>query len=122
MERFYGTLLGVLRAPVFRDGKWQLLDCVPAWDGNWTCDCFLAFAWHGPDGERMLVAVNYAANWSQCHVRLPFADLGGRTWRLRDRLSQASYDRDGDGLKTQGLFLDVEPWKYHVFEIRPIQQ
>ena len=22
--------------------------CVPAWDGNWTWDCFLAFAWQGP--------------------------------------------------------------------------
>ena len=113
--------LGVLRAACFRDGRWQLLDCVPAWDGNWTCDCFLAFAWQGPDGERMLVAVNYAGNQSQCYVRLPFAELSGRTWRLRDRLSQATYDRDGDGLKSQGLFLDMEPWKYHVFEIRPIQ-
>ena len=121
LERFYSTLLGVLRAPVFRDGRWQMLDCVPAWDGNWTCDCFLAFAWQGPDGERMLVAVNYAGNRSQCHVRLPFAELSGSTWRLQDRLSQATYDRDGDGLKSQGLFLDVEPWTYHVFEIRPIR-
>ena len=27
--------------------------------------------------ERLLVAVNYAPNQSQCYVRLPFADLGG---------------------------------------------
>ena len=42
-------------------------------------DCFIAFAWQGPGGERLLVAVNYAANQSQCYVRLPFADLGGKT-------------------------------------------
>ena len=30
----------------------------------------------------LLLAVNYAANQSQCYVRLPFADLGGRQWRL----------------------------------------
>ena len=71
--------------PVVRDGRWQLLECAAAWDGNWTCDCFIAFAWQGPGGERMLVAVNYADNQSQCYVRLPFADLGGKTWRLRDR-------------------------------------
>ena len=59
-----------------RDGQWQLLDCAPAWEGNWTWDCFLAFAWQGPGDERLLVTVNYAPNQSQCYVRLPFADLG----------------------------------------------
>jgi hypothetical protein len=117
LEQFYGRLLAVLHAPAFRDGRWQLLECAAAWDGNWTSDCFLAFAWQGPRGERMLVVVNYAGNQSQCYVRLPFADLGGRRWRLRDLLGQATYDRDGDGLATQGLFLDMKQWNYHLFEI-----
>jgi glycosidase len=117
LNRFYDRLLAVLHASVFRDGQWQLLDCVAAWDGNWTCDCFIAFAWQGPNGERMLVVANYADNQSQCYVRLPFADLGGRTWRLQDRLGKASYDRDGEGLQTGGLFLDLGKWQYHVFEM-----
>ena len=45
LGKFYDRLLAVLRQPVVRDGQWQLLECVPAWDGNWTWDCFLAFAW-----------------------------------------------------------------------------
>ena len=65
----------------------------------------------------MMVAVNYAENQGQCYVPLPFADLGGKTWRLRDLLGPATYDRDGDGLKTRGLFLDMKPMSYHVFEI-----
>ena len=64
--------------------------------------------------------MNYAANQSQCYVRLPFADLGGRRWRLQDRLGGATYDRDGDDLETPGLFLDMEPTSYHVFEISRI--
>src|SRR5215510_1644041 len=60
LERFYERLLAVVRQPVVRGGQWQLLECVPAWQGNWTLDCFLAFAWHSPGGERLLVAVNYA--------------------------------------------------------------
>ena len=99
LERFYERLLAVIKSPVVRDGRWQLLDCAAAWDGNWTSDCFIVFAWQGPGGERMLIAVNYADNQSQCHVPLPFADLGGKTWRLRDLLGPATYDRDGDGLK-----------------------
>jgi glycosidase len=41
LAKFYDRLLAVLRQRVVRDGRWQLLECVPAWDGNWTWDCFL---------------------------------------------------------------------------------
>ena len=96
-----------------------MLVCAPAWDGNWTCEGLIAFAWQGPGGERMVIAVNYAENQSQCYIPLPFKDLGGKTWRLRDLLGPATYDRDGDGLETRGLFLDMEPMSYHAFEISP---
>ena len=76
LERFYDRLLAVLRRPELRDGEWQLLECAAAWADNWTCDCFVAYAWHGAGGERLLVAVNFAPNQSQCYLRLPFADLG----------------------------------------------
>ncbi|WP_210405603.1 hypothetical protein [Paludisphaera borealis] len=117
LKRFYDQLLTVLRVPVVRNGQWRLLECAAAWEGNWTNDCFIAFAWQGPDGERRLVVVNYADNQSQCYVRHPFADLGGRTWRLQDRLGEAVFDRNGDGLQAQGLFLDLDRWGYHVFDI-----
>ena len=48
----------------------------------------------------------------------PSTDLGGRTWRLEDRIGRAAYDRDGDGLRTQGLFLDLVAWNYHIFEVK----
>src|SRR5262249_34819688 len=33
-RQFYYRLLAVLAQPVVRDGEWQLLECVPAWEGN----------------------------------------------------------------------------------------
>jgi Alpha amylase, catalytic domain len=116
-EGFYDRLLAVLRNPVVRQGEWRLLECLPAWQGNWTSDCFLAFAWQGPAGERLLVAVNYAPNQSQCYVRLPFTSLGRAHWRLEDVIGTASYDRDGDDLVMRGLFLDVPAWNTSVFRL-----
>jgi hypothetical protein len=63
--------------------------------------------------------VNYAPNRSQCRLRMPFPGLAGRRWRLRDLLSDAIYERDGDELSGGGLYLDVGPWQYHVFELAP---
>jgi hypothetical protein len=115
--QFYHRLLAVLRQPTVREGGWQLLECVPAWDGNWTWECFLAFAWQGPGGECLLAAVNFAPNQSQCYIRLPFADLAGRAWRLQDLLGDAVYERDGNDLHGRGLYLDVSPWKASVFSL-----
>jgi glycosidase len=117
---FYDWLLAVLRQPAVRDGQWQLLECAPAWQGNWTCDCFLAFAWQGHAGERLLVAVNYAPNQSQCYVRLPFAELGGGKWQLQDQLSKACFDREGNDLQGRGLFLDVPGWQTHLFSLKKL--
>jgi glycosidase len=117
LEQFYDRLRAVLRQPVVRDGQWQLLECIPAWEGNWTWDCFLAFAWHAPRGARLLVTVNYAPNQSQCYVRLPFTDLDAGQWRLQDQMGSAIYDRDGSDLQSRGLYLDVPPWQTSVFAL-----
>ena len=60
LRAFYVRLLSVLRRDIPREGSWQLLECTEAWKGNWTSDGFLAFAWQGRQGDRLLVTVNYA--------------------------------------------------------------
>ena len=122
LSQFYDRLLAVLREPSVRDGEWQLLECIPGWEGNWTNDCFVVFAWRGPQGESLLVAVNYAPNQSQCHVRLPFADLAGCRWQLQDQLSPACYEWSGDDLQGRGVFLDLAPWQACVFLLRRITE
>jgi hypothetical protein len=117
LEQFYDRLLAALRRPVVRQGNWQLLECIPAWEGNWTWDCFLVFAWQGPDGERLLVTVNYAPNQSQCYVRLPFTDIGDGQWWFEDLIGDAAYGRKGDDLQARGLYLDEPPWRAHVFSL-----
>jgi Alpha amylase, catalytic domain len=120
LQQFYDRLLPALGRASVRDGKWELLQCVPAWDGNWTWDAFVAFAWRGAAGEHLVAAVNYAGNQSQCYVRLPFPNLAGSTLRFSDLMGEARYDRDGNELASRGLFLDLPPWGYHVFEVQSL--
>ncbi|MDD3070245.1 MAG: alpha-amylase family glycosyl hydrolase [Methanoculleus horonobensis] len=116
IEEFYQQLVACLRLPAFRDGEWRLLDCTPAWEGNPSHKGYIAFAWER-EGERYIVAVNYAPDRGQCYVPLPWGDLTGKTIRLRDLIGQAAYDRDGEGLLSPGLFLDIPGWGRHVFEV-----
>lgn len=114
LQDFYRRLLAALRQPMFRDGTWQLLECTPGWEGNWTHDCLIAFGWRY-ENQTAVVVVNYADNQSQAHVRLPFTDLAGRDWQLHDLLSGESFAWNGDDLTRGGLFVDLRPWQATVF-------
>jgi glycosidase len=117
VQDFYTHLLECLRRPGPRAGRWQLCPCRPAWDGNPTWGAFVAFAWDAKDGPPLLAAVNDGPTQGQCYVAWPWPDLGGKRVVLRDLLSAARYDRDGDDLLGRGLYLDVPAWGCHVFEV-----
>ena len=118
IQQFYEQLRDVLRHSVVRDGEWRLLECAPAWDGNWTSDCFVACLWQSATGERRLVVVNYAGNQSQCYVRLP-SESGGQTVGFNDLMGATRFDREPGDLDARGLYLDMPAWGYYVFEITP---
>jgi hypothetical protein len=61
--------------------------------------------------------VNYAPYQSQCYTRLPFADLANSRWQLKDLLSDAAYDWDGNDLQGHGLYLDERPWSARIFAL-----
>lgn len=120
LHQFYDKLLAVLRDPVVRDGQWRLLECRSAGDGNGSWDSFLVFLWERDGGERLLATINYAPHPSQCFVPLPLADLARHSVRLKDKMSPACYDRSGDDLRAHGLFLNLPPWGYHIFDVKTV--
>jgi len=63
--------------------------------------------------------VNYSANQAQCFVPLDWPGLAGMSWQLRDLLNTVSYQRWGDDLLAPGLYLDMPPYSYHLFDVRP---
>ena len=110
----------MLQHQACRDGEWRLLECAPAWQDNWTWDCFVAWFWTSAAGDCRLAVVNYATNQSQCYVRVPLHDLGGRSVRFKDLMGPVGtvgFDRDRGDLDARGLFLDVPAWGYHVFDV-----
>jgi Alpha amylase, catalytic domain len=118
---FYTRLLQVLKeTAAFREGSWSQLQPQPAWEGNWTSDGFVAYAWTGGEGSRYVVVVNYAGNQGQCRLPLPFTEFRGQQVRLTDLMGTEEYDRDGSDLVDNGLFVDHSPWHFNVFDLRMI--
>jgi hypothetical protein len=101
-------------------GRWKLLECSPAWEGNSTWDRFIAFLWEENPESRMLVAVNYGPTQGQCYVRLYLTDLQDTRFMLSDLMNSAQYEREGNDLARQGLYVDLPAWGYHVFEMKKL--
>jgi hypothetical protein len=115
LAAFYSRLLAVLKLPVLHDGGWAYVDAYAAWQGNGTFANFVAFAWEDAE-QRVLAIVNYGATQAQCYVRLPFAGLARSDVHLADLLGSERYVRDGSTLQDPGLYVDLPPWRYNVFE------
>lgn len=119
LQHFYRRLLAFLAQPALRQGEWQLLEALPAWENNPTWSEFVVYSWSHAD-ELHLVTVNYAPHPGQCYVHLPFPWLKGRDWRLEDGLSPAVYVRSGNDLTGRGLYLELPAWGVHAFSFLPV--
>lgn len=116
VELFYRRLLAALRHPIFHDGVWQPLKPAEEWAGNPTHRHIVAHRWSLDDDLR-LVVVNLSSERAQALVPLELRALAGRDWRLHDLLNDATYLRRGDDMAGAGLYIDLPPYGYHLFEI-----
>ena len=116
LAAFYAQLLKAVNRPALRAGQWRL--CEPCgWPDNQSCQGILAWCWSHCD-ERYLVVVNYQPQAAQARIVVPWDDLREKTWRLCDALSDDTYERSGSEMRDAGLYVDLAPWQYHLFELR----
>ena len=126
---WYWRLLGAVASHGVRAGAWQLLE-VGGWPDNDSCRNLLAWSWTagGADGDvadetgRHLVVVNLSGQAAEGRVGLGWTDLRGRSWKLTDLLDDREFERSGDDLADQGLFVALKPWGCHLLAMLLKQQ
>ena len=112
---FYDRLLKAIHRDVFRNGAWRLCER-SGWPDNQSCRNLLAWCWAKED-ERYLVVINFRQEAAQARVHVPWDELRGKQWRLNDVLSGEAYDRNGSEMRDAGLFVELGPWKCHLFQV-----
>jgi hypothetical protein len=116
LRDFYGTFLPAVADPTFRYGSWQLCDR-SGWPGDDRYQNLLAWCWEGD--SRWLIVVNLSESTAAGLVRAPWDDLRGRHWQLTDPTQNSTLLRSGDDL-VDGLFVDLDAWRWHMFRIDEI--
>jgi glycosidase len=115
---FYEHLLKETSRDIFRNGEWRLCER-SGWPDNQTCRNILTWCWVKQD-ERYLVAINFGQEAAQALVHVPWDELRGRQWRLNDVLSGDTYERGGSDMRDAGLYVDLKPWKCHLFQVQAL--
>jgi hypothetical protein len=63
---------------------------------------------------------NFRQESAQTRIHQPWDELRGKTWRLNAVRSGEPYDRSRDAIQDAGPYVDLEPWKFHLFQVRAL--
>lgn len=116
LHNFYARLLDTVTQAVFRDGEWSL--CAgTGWPDNPTYQNLLAWTWEH-NRDRCLIVINLSDSPAQARLQLPWGAAHCRKWTLVDAFTGAIYDRDAAEMVSPGLYVELGPHGYHLFECR----
>lgn len=118
LQAFYLILVSAVAQSGLQEGTWSLAG-VAGWPDNDSGRDLLAWSWDGPFGTQ-LVVVNFSDHAAQARVKPTVAGLGGTDWTLTDHLSDQRFERSGDDLAGEGLYVDLPPWGFHFLGFSPM--
>ncbi len=103
-----------------RVGSWGRRE-VTGWPDNPSAEALAAWTWTAADALR-LVVVNLTGHDADGVVHVDHAPAAGSWWVLDDLLDGTSYQRSGDDLAHDGLYVALGPWAAHVFVAAPVPE
>jgi hypothetical protein len=120
---FYEKILGTLRDPLFQEGIFTLRDVnSPGWKDT-SNESLLAISW-SPNGNSKraclgyLIVINMSGSHAYGRVLLPDSVFqAGKQYLFHDQLNGKRYERDGGELVSPGLYIALEEYQSHVFEV-----
>jgi hypothetical protein len=115
VQAAYEVLLMTVKQSSVGRGDSRIVVPRVAWEGNTTAQNFIVVQWQSKAPGFDLVAVNLAANRSQCYVPLSVSELAEHHWTMTDLLGAERYDRVGSDIAQQGLYLDLPPHGAQLF-------
>ena len=95
-----------------RQGDWTLVD-VEGWADNPSWEALVAWR-RVLGGVTTVVVLNLGEQPAQGRIRDVLAPAVSSAVTLVDPLSGARYERDGDDLATDGLYVELAGWGYHM--------
>jgi hypothetical protein len=116
---FYQNLLNLIPGKEFSHDKWSLCRSDPVDSDDSSFNNIISYLWW-VDNKYRLIVVNFSQYFSKAHVRIDPLDYGSDKWVFKDLLTENEFQFEGKDLDEYGLYVELEAWKGHVFNIQKI--
>jgi len=117
--KFYTKLLRVIPRKEFNDAKWSLCDIKPSEQNDDSYNNIISYQWL-TESKRLLIAVNYSLTHSKAHILIDNINYEFFKWRFTDLLTGNEYDYKGEDLNKNGLYVELDGWKSHIFRVEKV--
>ena len=113
----YEHILTAIADSAVGRGDWSFVEATAVWNDNDSHFAMTLIQWQrrGVADAFDLIVVNHSDARSQCYAKLSAQGLRHGSWTLSDALSTEIYERHGDDLADNGLYLDVAPHAAQLF-------
>jgi len=126
ISEFYSKLIKVVSRDVIKNGSMQSCRILPAWDGNGTCNNFIAYTMStkgiAKTSAPLFIVVNFGQSEGQCYIK--FGNSFAENFHQKEFLSfrdlmhsGIEYYRPLSELVQKGMYFDMLPLSYHVLEV-----
>lgn len=119
LMEFYEKLIKALPGEEFNSAKWSLCKSQPIIGEDHSYKNLVAYQWWN-DTERRVIVVNYSLRPSKARIQIENIDYGSSKWQFTDMISEQKYSYFGENLSKNGLYVELAPWKGHIFDITKI--
>ena len=114
---YYQKLMKNIPGRDFGNGSWSLCETKSVDPNDSSYSNIISYLWWINDSYRLIV-VNYSPTFSKAHIKISPFHFDTFKWNFIDLLHQESYNYAGDDLYKYGLYVELDPWKGHIFKIR----
>jgi glycosidase len=119
ITEFYEKLLKIVPGKDWDDGKWFLCDTKSSDSSNTSFRNIISYQWLKGE-QRLLIVINYNPDLSKAHIIINNIAYGSSDWCFTDLLNEKGYKYKGNDLNENGLYVELEGWKSHIFRVEKV--
>jgi glycosidase len=113
---FYDKLLRIVPGREFDKAKWSLCEIKPVGKNDTSYNNIISYQWLIND-QRLIITVNYGSYSSKAHIIIDDISYELFNWRFTDLLTGNEYKYKGEDLTGNGLYIELDGWKSHIFRV-----
>jgi hypothetical protein len=114
VRTFYEKILRIADHRGFHQAEWRLLQIHSA--GDDSSANLIGWRWRGEHALKVIV-VNLSGGSAQGRLNLDTDIDASKQYTFFDQLNDASYERSGSDLAQNGLYIRLDSYRSHIFEV-----